>query len=98
MSRESIIHNSNEMTGRNRTTLASSGCGDFTEKLVEETFFVCDQAHAQWPRAEHRTVYGIRPSTVRCQYGYGYPVTVTVQRPENFDTVRYGCQHGRITG
>ena len=58
MSRVSVIHNSNEMTGRNRTALARSGCGDFTEKLVEETFFVCDQAHAQWPIMGRRIELG----------------------------------------
>ena len=58
VSRVSVIHNRNEMTGRNRTALARSGCGDFTEKLVDETFFVCDQAHAQWPIVGRRIELG----------------------------------------
>jgi len=49
-------------------------------------------------RAEHRTVYGIRPYPYGANTVTGTPVTVTVQWPENAETVRYGCEYGRIRG
>jgi len=49
-------------------------------------------------RAEHRTVYGIRPYPYGANTVTGMTVTVTVQWPEISETVRYGCEDGRIRG
>ena len=49
-------------------------------------------------RTEHRTVYGIRPYPYGANTVTGTPVTVTVQWPGKFDTVRYGCNYSHITG
>ena len=50
------------------------------------------------PRAEHCTVYGIRPYPYGDIMVTGTPITVTVQWSEILKTVQYGYKYGCIRG